>query len=50
MQTHIIKGNIANYIQMHIVYAVNIELYVEAYSSRLPRTSCATSRLCKRFS
>lgn len=32
MQTHIINRNIVNYIQMHIIYAINIELYANAYS------------------
>ena len=32
MQTHIIKRNIANYIQMHIAYAINVRLYANTYS------------------
>ena len=32
MQTHIIRHNIGNYIQMHIVCDINTGLYVEPYS------------------
>ena len=32
MQRHIINRNIANYIQMHIVYVINIRLYAKTYS------------------
>ena len=33
MQTHIIRHNIGNYIQMHIVCDINTGLYVEPNSS-----------------